>query len=205
MSTPARSRRIVVASTVALAAAAAIALGCQVASASASTAAASSTTQAGATAGATAGRGTVVQVTPTLPPPVPAVPANSGSGRRAVYSKTLQRVWAIDGSGKVVRTYRVSGRMSIPYPGTYQVFSRSSRTCSYAGPQECMRWMVRFTVGPGGGNIGFHEIPRWYGVPEQSEAQLGQPLSHGCIREATIDAQFMWSWGVLGTKVVVLP
>lgn len=158
----------------------------------------------GATAGATASRGTAVQVTPTLPPPAPAVPAKSGTGRRVVYSTTLQRVWAVDGHGTVVRTYRVSGRTSIPNPGTYTVFSRSARACSYAGPQECMRWMVRFAVGPGGGNIGFHEIPRWYGVPEQTDAQLGQPLSHGCVREATADARFMWTWGVLGTRVVVL-
>jgi hypothetical protein len=203
MSTPATGRRIVVTAAVALATYAAIALGCQCASASAT--GAPPTTLAGATAGATAVRGTVVQVTPTLPPPVPAVPANSGTGRRAVYSKMLQRVWAIDSHGKVVRSYLVSGRMSIPYPGTYTVFSRSARTCSYAGPRECMRWMVRFAVGPGGGNIGFHEIPRWNGVPEQSDAQLGQPLSHGCVRQATADARFMWSWGVLGTTVVVLP
>jgi hypothetical protein len=203
MHTPATARGIVIAATVALAASAAIALGCQLSFASA--AAAPVTTVLGATASATASRGTAVQVTPTVPPPAPAVPAKSGTGRRAVYSKTLQRVWAIDTHGTVVRTYRVSGRMSIPYPGNYTVFSRSARTCSYAGPQECMRWMVRFAVGPGGGSIGFHEIPRWYGVPEQSDAQLGLPLSHGCVREGTADAQFMWSWGVLGTRIVVVP
>ena len=64
--------------------------------------------------------------------------------------------------------------------------------------------MVRFTVGPDGDNIGFHEIPKNNGVPVQTEAQLGQPLSGGCVRQATPDAEYMWNWAPVGTKVVVL-
>jgi lipoprotein-anchoring transpeptidase ErfK/SrfK len=64
--------------------------------------------------------------------------------------------------------------------------------------------MVRFTVGPDGDNIGFHEIPKVNGTPIQSEAQLGQALSGGCVRQATPDAEHMWGWAPVGTKVVVL-
>jgi lipoprotein-anchoring transpeptidase ErfK/SrfK len=67
--------------------------------------------------------------------------------------------------------------------------------------------MVRFTKGPGGDNIGFHEIPtnNNTGNKVQSVDQLGTPLSGGCVRQSTPDAQYMWGFAGLGTKVVVLP
>ena len=144
--------------------------------------------------------------TTTLPKPNPlAVPANSGSGRRVVYSKGRMRVWIIEADGTLVRTYLVSGRYNQPNYGTYAVFSRSSYTCNINHPNVCMRWMVRFAKGPSGDNIGFHEIPRDNGVPLQSNAQLGQALSSGCVRQSTADAMFMWGWANIGTKVVVVP
>jgi hypothetical protein len=162
-------------------------------------------------------RGTAIQVTPTvpapptttttLPPPSDELPANSGEGRRAVYSKSLQRTWTVEADGTVSRTYLVSGRLTWnqPKPGTYFVFSRSSFTCNIKNPSICWRFMVRFTKGPDGDNIGFHEIPKVGGVPIQSESQLGTPLSGGCVRQATPDAIHMWNWAPIGTKVVVLP
>ena len=134
------------------------------------------------------------------------VPAGSGSGRRVVYSKTAQRVWIIEVDESVTRTYLVSGKMAQPRPGSYQVFSRSSITCSLSSPGVCMRWMVRFTRNTANtDNIGFHEIPRRGNVPLQTDAQLGRPLSGGCVRQATADALFMWNWAGVGTRVVVLP
>ena len=44
-----------------------------------------------------------------------------------------------------------------------------------------------------------------FGRPVQSIAQLGQPLSGGCVRQAVDDAVWMWNWAQIGTKVVVLP
>ena len=64
--------------------------------------------------------------------------------------------------------------------------------------------MVRFAYGPDGGRIGFHEIPNRNGVPLQSYEQLGLPLSHGCVRQTTADALWIWNWAPIGTKVVVL-
>jgi L,D-transpeptidase catalytic domain len=161
-------------------------------------------------------RGTQVQLTPTIPPPATTtttiplpsdvLPADSGEGRRAVYSKSLQRTWTVEADGTVSRTYLVSGRKTWnqPSPGTYFVFSRSSFTCNIKNPSICWRMMVRFTVGPDGDNIGFHEIPKVNGVPIQSESQLGTALSGGCVRQATPDAEHMWAWAPVGTKVVVL-
>ena len=144
-------------------------------------------------------------VAPPPPPPSAAgLPANSGSGRRVVYSRSQQRVWAVEADGTVVKTHRVSGRTREPYAGTYRVYSRSMYTYSTENPNVKWRYMVRFAYGPGGGRIGFHEIPKKNGVALQSEAQLGQPLSGGCVRQATPDAVWMWNWAGVGTTVVVL-
>lgn len=145
-------------------------------------------------------------VPPPPPPPTPTygLPANSGSGRRVVYDRGQQRVWAVDANGEVVKTHRVSGRRYEPYAGTYSVYSRSLNTYSTADPNVKWRYMVRFTYGFNGGRIGFHEIPNRFGVPLQSTAQLGQPLSGGCVRQSTSDALWMWNWAGIGTKVVVL-
>ena len=170
-----------------------------------------------AAAPAPATRGSSIQETPTLPPPpsedptttaatVPpytGVPYLSGNGRRVVYSKNQMRVWIVDANNVTVRTYRVSGRFGQPDPGVYQVYSRSSYTCNIDHPNICMRFMVRFAHGPKGDNIGFHEIPRENGVPIESDAQLGQALSGGCVRQSTDDAIFMWNFAGIGTTVVV--
>ncbi|MCU1501126.1 MAG: murein L,D-transpeptidase, partial [Ilumatobacteraceae bacterium] len=132
------------------------------------------------------------------------IPANSGSGQRVIYAKRAQRVWLINPDNTVLRTYRVSGRMDQPNPGTYHVWSRSAYTCAIHNSQTCMRYMVRFAHGPEGDNIGFHEIPRNNGVPLQSDSQLGTPLSHGCVRQSTADAQAMWAFAGIGVTVVVV-
>ena len=165
---------------------------------------------------ATPTRGPAFQATDTLPPPPTTttlppppsdqLPADSGEGRRVVYSKSLMRVWTVESNGEVSKTHRVSGRRTYdqPLPGTYSVFSRSGFTCNIKNPEICWRFMVRFTIGPDGDNIGFHEIPKIDGVPVQSESQIGQALSNGCVRQATTDAIYMWDWAGIGTKVVVL-
>ncbi len=167
---------------------------------------------------ATPERGTAYQATDTLPPPPTTtttttlppdlLPLNSGTGRRIVYSKSAQRVWVVEANGTVSKTHLVSGRRTWnqPLPGEYDVFSRSAFTCNIKNPALCWRYMVRFTKGPDGDNIGFHEIPtnNDTGTRVQSDDQLGTPLSGGCIRQATADALFIWNWAYIGTKVVVL-
>jgi lipoprotein-anchoring transpeptidase ErfK/SrfK len=66
-----------------------------------------------------------------------------------------------------------------------------------------MRWFVRFAEGPNAA-IGFHSIPLLDGAPVQTIAQLGIPLSHGCIRQKTADARALWDFAPVGTTVVVV-
>lgn len=134
------------------------------------------------------------------------LPADSGSGRRVVYSEGLQRVWLVDESERVETSYAVSGSAYDNLdPGTFEVYSRSEHAASFDGAST-MDYFVRFTKGPTGAAIGFHDIPMLNsGEPIQTEAELGQPLSHGCIRQATEDAQTLWDFAPIGTTVVVTP
>ncbi len=153
--------------------------------------------------------GRALGLTPTVPPERPPPPyPDVGSGKRIIYSNSELVVWLIDEDGALVDTYPVSGRKGIPYPGTYDVFSKSVNAWApYGG--ITMQHMVRF-VRPGTwGNqwsYGFHSIPRWPdGTPLQTEAQLGQYLSGGCVRQADDKAAALYAWTDLGDTVIVLP
>ena len=134
-----------------------------------------------------------------------AVPSDSGSGRRVVFSQHLQRVWLLGSRpDDVRRTYLVSGSVTHNLvPGTYAVYSRS-RWAVGVDDSGVMQYFVRFTQGPTGAAIGFHTIPTKDGTPLQSRSQLGTPESHGCIRQATPDAVALWGFAPVGTKVVVV-
>ncbi|HEX2152547.1 MAG TPA: L,D-transpeptidase [Acidimicrobiia bacterium] len=133
----------------------------------------------------------------------PPVPADSGTGRRVVYSNSDQRVWLVDDDGAVVDTYLVSGKAGVPEPGAYEVFSRSE--VAYAGHDDItMRYMVRFAHGENLA-IGFHSIPNdANGAPLQSEEELGEYHSAGCVRQSVKHAAFLYEWASEGTPVVVL-
>ncbi|WP_418062534.1 L,D-transpeptidase [Pimelobacter simplex] len=131
------------------------------------------------------------------------LPAGSGTGRRIVFSEGRQRVWLVDGAGKVVRTYLVSGSVTDNLqPGTYAVYSRS-RNAIGIDDSGTMEYFVRFTQGTQGAAIGFHTIPVDDGKPVQTLAQLGSPRSHGCIRQERSNAIALWDFAPIGTKVVV--
>ena len=132
------------------------------------------------------------------------LPAGSGSGRRVVFSESRQRVWLVDDDGRTVRTYLVSGSVYDNLPlGSYAVYSRSEQAWGI-GESGTMRWFVRFTTGTAGAAIGFHDIPVNDGEHVQTIDQLGTPLSHGCIRQSTADALFLWDFAELGTTVAVV-
>jgi lipoprotein-anchoring transpeptidase ErfK/SrfK len=134
-----------------------------------------------------------------------ALPTGSGTGRRAVYDISDQRVWIVGSDGKVQRTYPVSGSLEDNLKtGTYAVYSRS-RWAVGVDDSGVMQYFVRFAHGTDeGAAIGFHSIPTKNGKPLQTAKQLGTPQSHGCIRQKTDDAIAMWDFAQDGTKVVVL-
>lgn len=135
----------------------------------------------------------------------PPLPANSGTGRRIVYQRSGQRVWAVDKDGAIIRSWLVSGsRYDNEVAGTHKVFSKSEITTAWNGKaflKKMVRWM-KTNIGA----IGFHQIPvhRDDGTVYQTEEELGTRLSGGCQRQAKEDADFMWKFATIGTPVVVL-
>jgi lipoprotein-anchoring transpeptidase ErfK/SrfK len=130
------------------------------------------------------------------------LPADSGEGRRVVFSEGQQRVWLVGSGDRVRHTYLVSGSVYDNLdPGTYSVYSRSEQAWGI-DDSGSMKYFVRFAHGDNAA-IGFHDIPIDDGGPVQTVAELGTPLSHGCIRQRRADAKLLWAFAPLGTKVVV--
>lgn len=145
---------------------------------------------------------------PPAPAPAPdptldtALPAVSGEGHRVVFSEERQRVWLVDDAEQVRRTYLVSGSVYDNLdPGTFEVYSRSENATGI-DDSGTMKYFVRFTRGDRAA-IGFHDIPIHEGELVQTTAQLGTPLSHGCIRQERDDAIALWEFAPIGTTVVV--
>jgi hypothetical protein len=131
------------------------------------------------------------------------LPADSGEGRRVVFSEHRQRAWLVNDDEVVVRTYLVSGSIYDNLdPGTFEVYSRSEDATGI-DDSGTMKYFVRFTQGDTGAAIGFHDIPVLDGEHVQTVAELGTPLSHGCIRQRRGDAIALWNFAPLGTTVVV--
>jgi hypothetical protein len=132
-----------------------------------------------------------------------ALPGDSGTGKRVVFSESRQRVWLVGEDETVLRTYLVSGSIYDNLePGSFEVYSRSEDAVGI-DDSGTMKYFVRFTQGDEGAAIGFHDIPIDEGLPVQTLKQLGTPLSHGCIRQKTEDAVALWEFAPIGTTVVV--
>lgn len=124
------------------------------------------------------------------------------TGKRIIYSIGQQRVVLIDHNETVIGDFRVSGSLSLPRPGLYHVIQEGKRVNGWSGNLR-LPWFTRFTYGPTT-DIGFHGIPvRPDGSLVQSEAQLGQPLSAGCVRMHEWWARWIFDWAPGGTPVEV--
>jgi hypothetical protein len=140
----------------------------------------------------------------TSGPDAPPLPANSGSGRRLVYDRAGQRVWAVGDDNVVIRSWLISGsKYNNESPGTHKVYSRSDVSTAWNGKAylyKMVRWLKTDI-----GAIGFHALPIHVedNSPYQTDAELGTRLSGGCQRQANLDADFTWDFAQVGTPVVV--
>jgi hypothetical protein len=131
----------------------------------------------------------------------PAPPLGSGSGRRIVYCNSCQRAWHVTTDGDWY-TFPVSGKVGVPAPGVYHVIRRLNPGGSGS---LILPYFVGFAYGSTT-DIGFHGIPlRPDGSPIESDSELGQFRSHGCVRESQSDAVKTWNFGSVGTPVIVTP
>ena len=148
---------------------------------------------------------TTTTTRPAVNPDTGAPPANSGVGRRIVYCNSCQRVWLVDETNYVVAMFSVSGRRGTPQPGTYHVFRKLEMGRSKAHSYLRLPNFVGFAWGATT-DIGFHGIPlEPDGSQIEADAQLGQPLSSGCVRESQLMAKVVYDWTPVGTTVVVTP
>jgi hypothetical protein len=134
----------------------------------------------------------------------PPLPPDSGSGRRVVYDRAGQRVWAVGDDGQIIRSWLVSGSTySNEAPGTHTVYSRSDMSTAWNG-KAWLPKMIRYQQTQIG-HIGFHAIPLHVSdnSPYQTTAELGTRLSGGCQRQHNLDAAFLWAFADIGTTVVV--
>lgn len=67
-----------------------------------------------------------------------------------------------------------------------------------------MEYMVRFARGEW--PYGFHSIPVYPDKkPLQVPAKLGTHGSGGCVRQLWHDAEAVYEWSTIGTRVIVVP
>ncbi len=124
-----------------------------------------------------------------------------GTGKRIVYCNVCQRLWLVESDETVFDSYLISGRQGVPTPGLYQTFTRELHT-NATDPSITMDYFMAYARGQTL-NLGFHTIPIQRGVPLQTEAELGQFRSHGCIRQDVPHAIELWNWAPLHTPVYV--
>jgi len=124
-----------------------------------------------------------------------ALPANSGTGTRIVYSASQRRVWLAEDS-TVERTMQVvPGTIAAP-TGTYQVSQKAEGATGGDGVQ--VLYVVRFNAGTST-TYGFDAEAGISGLPPAPTGQTGG------IRMAQVDAQALYEFASVGTSVVVVP
>ena len=81
--------------------------------------------------------------------------------------------------------------------GTFTISNKSPKAWSPYG-----LWMP-YWLGMGNGKYGLHELPIWPNGYREGEDHLGTPVSHGCVRLGTDNAEALYSWTPVGTSVVI--
>ncbi|ARQ72247.1 hypothetical protein [Streptomyces marincola] len=133
------------------------------------------------------------------PPPVP---AESGTGKRVVYSLEQRRVWLVDlsddGTGEVVAdTFTVFPSSVSPPPGEYAVEWRTAQGNGSDGvPTEH--------------TVGFHQDAEGvaFGFSAALDGSTPDPESDvrtGAIRQTRADGDTMWLFATAGIPVIVVP
>ncbi|MER5373765.1 hypothetical protein [Streptomyces sp. NPDC002553] len=124
-----------------------------------------------------------------------AVPEDSGTGRRIVYSLQQRRVWLVDADDAARRTFLVWPGTVDPDPGNYTISLRKDATTGSDG--VAIEHIVYFTV-KSGVNVAFSNAVDGASPNPAAGAQTGG------IRMAKADGSALWAFGATGTKVRVV-
>lgn len=126
---------------------------------------------------------------------VNAVPANSGSGVRIVYSPSAHRVWLVEDRGVVARTMQVVPATITATTGSYTVSAKAQGATGGDGVQ--VLYVVRFDAGTST-TYGFDAEAGITGLPPAPTGQTGG------VRMAQLDAQALYNFSSVGMTVVVV-
>jgi hypothetical protein len=128
-------------------------------------------------------------------PAAPALPADSGTGRRIVYSLSGKRVWLVDATGKPTRTFTVWPGTVNPQPGRYSI---TLRTQSLRGSDGVQVEHIMYFTKVQGVNIAFSNALDGSSPPPADGKKLGG------IRLHKEDGAALWSFGDTNTQVTVV-
>lgn len=123
------------------------------------------------------------------------VPADSGTGRRIVYSLDARKVWLIDASDAARDSFEVWPGTVDPDPGTYTIGTRTEATTGSDGVE--VEHIVYFAV-KSGISVAFSNAVDG-SSPPPAEGRLT-----GGIRVAEADGAALWTFGTPGTTVWVV-
>jgi len=119
------------------------------------------------------------------------------AGKYVDVDLTLQKLCRVDGAN-LVDCYTISsGKPGMGTPtGTFSISEKEPRHWSSPYSMWLPFWQ-RFN-----GGVGLHELPEtdnW----KETDAHLGTPVSHGCVRLGIGPAQTIYDWTEIGTPVFV--
>ncbi|GGV52202.1 hypothetical protein [Streptomyces griseoflavus] len=125
-----------------------------------------------------------------------AVPADSGTGRRIVYSLEQKRVWLVDASDAARRSFTVWPGTVSPDPGSYAIGTRTEATTGSDGVQ--VEHIIYFAA-KSGISVAFSNA-----VDGSSPPPAAPDAKTGGIRVTKADGQALWTFGTAGTTVRVV-
>ncbi|MEU8485353.1 MULTISPECIES: hypothetical protein [unclassified Streptomyces] len=128
-------------------------------------------------------------------PDTTAVPAQSGTGERVVYSVGDDRVWLVSEDGTTERTFKVTPSTVDPPVGKYVVTSRSAAVPGSDGVP--IEHVVRF-ASVDNIAIGFSA------AVNGSMAKPDPAKKTGGIREKRADGDAMWEFATIDKRIVVV-
>ncbi|MFI9172011.1 hypothetical protein [Streptomyces lincolnensis] len=125
-----------------------------------------------------------------------AVPDDSGTGRRVVYSLGQKRVWLVDASDAARRSFTVWPGTVSPDPGSYTVSQRTEATTGSDGVQI---ENILYFAAKSGLSIAFSNA-----VDGSSPPAVAAGKQTSGIRMGKADGSALWTFGETGTTVVVV-
>ncbi|GGX18791.1 L,D-transpeptidase [Streptomyces malachitofuscus] len=125
-----------------------------------------------------------------------AVPADSGTGRRIVYSLGQKRVWLVDASDAPRRSFVVWPGTVSPDPGSYTIGTRTEATTGSDGvPVE----HIVYFAAKSGISVAFSNA-----VDGSSPPPPAPDAKTGGIRVSKSDGKALWTFATAGTTVRVV-